>query len=962
MESQTNPNAGYAIRNLPEGTPTEVVFLGRLGNVCHIAPGNTVTANQNPPLDLTAQGAALLADNLLVLAFDAASGDLVDANDTARALVAEGADITFAQVFPEQDLAQVLDEAIDISGQLPLVAGGHAAISGACTRTSGRKAQVLFLGARGFEAPIAPSLMVHRFEAINHALAICQYAPDGSIVGGNDLFFHLVGRSADDLVGLPLGALEAELAAGEAPETFWDKLSDGQSHRCIRRHKTSDGHDVWLREVFVPTRDRGGHVVSVLSYAFDVTGEQTVRIENKSKLDAIDRAFALIEFDLSGRVLDANANFLSLMGYTLDEIVGQHHRIFCDKEYASSAALRQFWQKLGKGDFDQGEYKRLRKDGKDVWIQASYNPVFGLDGEPVKIVKVAMDVTEQRVAAAEAAGKVAAIDRAQAVIEFALDGTVLNANANFLSVMGYDLDQVVGRNHKIFCEDAYIASPDYAELWSRLRAGEYVAGVFKRKAANGREVWIRATYNPIFDLEGRPAKIVKFALDISDTQRRNLEFEGKVKAIGRAQGVVEFALDGTVLDANENFLALTGYKLDEVVGRHHRMFCAPELAASAEYAAFWEKLARGDYDAGEYRRRTKEGRDIWIQATYNPIFDLDGKPVKVVKFATDVTEQKTKSVEFQARVDAVSRAQAVIEFDLDGNVLSANDNFLRLMGYSLREVTGQNHAMFCSPDYIRSLEYRDFWLRLNKGEFHSGRFHRVGKYDRDVYIQATYNPLFDVAGNPVRIVKYATDITDQVLLEKDIGHRACEMTGLIDRLATSIQAINGATEQAETLALQTRANAETGRQALNGAIESIELIQKSASGIAEIVSIIGEIAGQTNLLAFNAEIEAARAGEHGVGFSVVAGEVRKLAERSSTAARDISRLIDESIARISEGTGRSLDASRAFVGIFESAEKTGAAIGAISESAQAQDVVTSDAVQLIRQLGDVARQEGATRQ
>lgn len=918
-----------------------------------------MTVNQTPPLDLTAQGAALLADSLLVLAFDAGSGELVDANDTARALLADGAEIAFAQVFLDHDFSTVGEDAVQVSGQLPLAAGGHAAIGGACARTSGRKPQVLFLGARGFDSPIDPALMVHRFEAINHALAICQYAPDGAIVGGNDLFFHLVGRAAEDIVGLPFGALDAELAAGDAPETFWSRLGDGQSHRCIRRHRTSSGRDVWLREVFVPTRDRAGHVVSVLSYAFDVTVEQTVRIENKSRLDAIDRAFALIEFDLSGRVLEANSNFLALMGYTLEEITGQHHRIFCDKDYAGSAAHRQFWQKLGKGDFDQGEYKRIRKDGREVWIQASYNPVFGLDGEPVKIVKVAMDVTEQRLAAAEAAGKVAAIDRAQAVIEFALDGTVLTANGNFLSIMGYEIDQVVGRNHKIFCEEAYVASPDYAEMWSRLRAGEYVAGVFKRRAANGREVWIRATYNPILDIEGRPAKIVKFALDISDTQRRNLEFEGKVRAIGRAQGVVEFALDGTVLDANENFLALTGYTLDEVVGRHHRMFCTPELAASADYAAFWEKLGRGDYDGGEYHRRTKDGRDIWIQATYNPIFDLDGKPVKVVKFASDVTEQKIRAVEFRARVDAVSRAQAVIEFDLDGNVLSANENFLRLMGYSLREVTGQNHSMFCSPDYIRSLEYRDFWLRLNRGEFHSGRFHRVGKYDRDVYIQATYNPLFDLAGNPIRIVKYATDITDQVMLEREIGDRACEMTGLIDRLSTSIHAINTATEQAETLSLQTRANAETGRHALNGAIESIELIQKSAAGIAEIVSIIGEIAGQTNLLAFNAEIEAARAGEHGVGFSVVAGEVRKLAERSSTAARDIGRLIEESIARISEGTGRSLDASRAFVGIFDSAEKTGAAIGAISQSAHAQDVVTTDAVELIRQLGDATRRDAA---
>ncbi|WP_408586196.1 PAS domain S-box protein [Novosphingobium sp.] len=922
-----------------------------------------MTFNQTPPLDLTAQGAALLADSLIVLAFEPESGELVDANDTARALLAgqESADIGLAQVFRDHaaDIGEVDAPPVQVQGQLPLADGSFAAINGLAARTAGRAERVIFMGVRAFESPIAPDLMVHRFEAINHALAICQYGPDGTIIGGNALFFHLVGRDEAEIVGQRFDALTADVAAGEDPATFWPLLADGQSHRCIRRHRNADGKDAWLREVFVPTRDRAGALVSVLSYAFDVTAEQTLRVENKSKLDAIDRAFALIEFDLSGRVLDANRNFLTLMGYALDDIVGQHHRIFCDKEYAGSAAHRQFWQKLGQGDFDQGEYKRLRKDGGEVWIQASYNPVFGLDGEPVKIIKVAMDVTQQRLAAAEAAGKVAAIDRAQAVIEFALDGTVLAANTNFLSVMGYDLDQVVGRNHKIFCEPAYVASPDYAELWSRLRTGEYVTGVFKRVAANGREVWIRATYNPILDLEGRPSKIVKFALDISDTQRRNLEFEGKVNAIDRAQAMVEFALDGTVLDANENFLALTGYAIDEVRGRKHRLFCDQATTQSAEYAAFWEKLARGEYDTGEYRRRTKDGRDIWIQATYNPIFDLEGKPVKVVKFANDITEQKRRAVEFQAKVDAISRAQAVIEFDLDGNVLSANDNFLRVTGYSLREVLGQHHSMFCSPDYIRSLEYRDFWLRLTRGEFHTGRYHRVGKYDRDIYIQATYNPILDLAGNPVRIVKYATDVTDQVLLEKDIGTRAHEMAGLIDRLSNSIHAINDATEAAGKLSRETQCNAEGGRTAISGAIESIELIQKSASGIAEIVSIIGEIAGQTNLLAFNAEIEPARAGEHGVGFSVVAGEVRKLAERSSTAARDISRLIDESIARIGEGTGRSHNASEAFTGIALSAEHTGRAIEAISQSARAQDQVTHDAVELIRKLATATNESGS---
>lgn len=690
----------------------------------------------------------------------------------------------------------------------------------------------------------------------------------------------------------------------------------------------------------------------------DIEARSAVELADRQEgyLMAIDRAFALIEFDLTGKIITANENFLTLMGYKLDQLVGKHHRMFCDPAFTKSAAYRQFWEKLGRGEFDQGEYKRLRSDGGEVWIQASYTPVLDNEGQPIKIVKLAMDVTAARLASVEAEGRAAAIDRAQAVVEFDLSGNILSANPNFLSLMGYERQALVGQQHTLFCDPAFVASPDYADLWNRLRKGDYVTGTFKRIANGGREVWIQASYNPILDIEGKPRKVVKFAYDITEQMRRNAEFEGKVRAISRAQAVIEFSLDGTILDANENFLSLTGYTLDELRGRHHRLFCDAPTAQSDAYAVFWEKLGRGEYDRGEYKRIRKNGEEVWIQASYNPIFDLEGRPIKVVKFALDITEQKLDANEYQAKVDAINRSQATIEFDLDGNVLSANDNFLRTMGYSLREIVGQHHSMFCSPDYIRSAEYRDFWLRLNSGEFHSGRFHRVGKYDRDVYIQATYNPIMDLKGNPVRIVKYAYDVTEQVRLEHEIKDRAQEMSGLVDRLSASICAINAATDAATDLAASTRSSADNGRNALSSVIEAIELIQKSSAGIAEIVTVIGEIAGQTNLLAFNAEIEAARAGEHGLGFSVVASEVRKLAERSSTAARDIGRLIDESLSRITEGTTRSREAGGAFAGITESVHKTGDAIADISRSAASQDEVSAEVVRLIRQLSSAIGQ------
>ncbi len=358
--------------------------------------------------------------------------------------------------------------------------------------------------------------------------------------------------------------------------------------------------------------------------------------------DALDRVQAIIEFDLSGKVLAANENFLRILGYELGEIIGQHHRIFCEPGFAESPAYAEFWKKLGRGEYYEAEFKRLAKGGREVWLRASYNPVFDADGRPVKVVKFATEVTAAKLQQAEFEGKVQAIDRSQAVIEFDLDGTVLTANENFLGIFGYDLEEIVGKHHRIFCEPVYAASSAYAEFWQKLARGEYHAAEYKRLGKGGGEIWLQASYNPIFDMEGRPFKVVKFATDVTASKLQNAEFEGKVQAINRVQAVIEFDLKGTVLAANENFLGIFGYRLEEIVGKHHRIFCESGYAESLAYAEFWQKLGRGEYDAGEFKRVSKDGAEVWLQASYNPIFDADGRPWKVVKFASDITEEVEK--------------------------------------------------------------------------------------------------------------------------------------------------------------------------------------------------------------------------------------------------------------------------------------------------------------------------------
>ncbi len=389
-------------------------------------------------------------------------------------------------------------------------------------------------------------------------------------------------------------------------------------------------------------------------------------LETLAKLEAINKSQAVIEFNMDGTIITANENFLNAVGYNLNEIAGQHHRIFCEESYARSQEYQQFWEKLNRGEFDSGEYKRLGKNGKEIWIRATYNPIFDSNGIPYKVVKFAVDKTPQKIAEQEFQSKIDAIGKSQAVIEFNMDGTIITANENFLNTVGYSLEEIQGKHHRMFCEPEYASSPDYEAFWEKLNRGKFDSGEYKRIGKNGKEIWIRATYNPLFDLNETPYKVVKYAADKTPQKIAEAEFQSKIDAIGKSQAVIEFNMDGTIITANDNFLNGLGYRLDEIQGEHHRMFCEPSYANSSEYQQFWEKLNLGEFDTGEYKRLGKGGKEIWIQATYNPIFDLQGKPFKVVKFATDITEKVLKVASILETVKSASEGDLTRALDVSG--------------------------------------------------------------------------------------------------------------------------------------------------------------------------------------------------------------------------------------------------------------------------------------------------------
>jgi methyl-accepting chemotaxis protein len=487
-----------------------------------------------------------------------------------------------------------------------------------------------------------------------------------------------------------------------------------------------------------------------------------------------------------------------------------------------------------------------------------------------------------------AADQVAALNRSQAVIEFDLNGKILNANENFLKTMGYALAEIQGKHHSMFVEVEDRDSPAYRDFWGKLRAGQFQAAEFKRIGKGGRQVWIQASYNPLLDKNGKPYRVVKFATDITDSKIRSMRLDGERSAIDRAQAVIEFRLDGTIVSANENFLKTMGYSLAEIQGKHHSMFVEPAIRDSAEYRDFWAKLNAGQYMAAEYKRIGKNGKEVWILASYNPVLDEKGKPFAVVKFATDVTKQKLQTANSDGQLAAIGKSQAVIEFNLDGTVITANENFLHTLGYSLSEIQGRHHSIFVEPEMRDSADYREFWASLNRGEYQAAEYKRISKSGKPVWIQASYNPILDLNGRPYKVVKYATDVTKQVLVR--MGNE--RVRNMMESVAAGAEELNASVREISEAMSKSRQTASTAVNRVEDADGQAQRLSQAAQAMTGIVEMIGNITGQINLLALNATIESARAGEAGRGFAVVASEVKNLANQAQKATEKITDEID----------------------------------------------------------------------
>ncbi len=580
----------------------------------------------------------------------------------------------------------------------------------------------------------------------------------------------------------------------------------------------------------------------------------------KGQVTAINRAQAVIEFDLNGNILTANENFLNVMGYELHEIRGKHHSIFIEPSHQNTIEYRNFWSRLGRGELDAGQYKRIGKNGKEVWIQASYNPIFDENNRPFKVVKYATDITSNIVRDSDFRGQLSAISKSQAVIEFGMDGTIITANENFLSVMGYSLDEIKGKHHRIFVEPEIYNGSDYRLFWEKLARGEYEANQFKRIAKGGREVWIQASYNPILDANNKPFKVVKYATDITKEVAQSADYSGQLQAIRKSQAVIEFNLDGIIINANENFLNALGYSLDEIKGKHHSMFVEASYRQSPEYKLFWDRLGRGEYEAGQYKRIGKNGKEVWIQASYNPILDANNRPFKVVKYSTDITEQVLANNAMKLTVDQV---QATVQAAVDGDLTQRIDmeGKTGLLGILCGDINSLVENM---ADIVGQIKSAADEISTGANEIASGNSDLSARTEQQ-------------AANLEETASSMEELTSTVKLNADNA------------------------KQANVLAEQASSVAMGGGELIQQVVMTMNSINESSQKIADIIGVIDGIAFQTNILALNAAVEAARAGDQGRGFAVVASEVRTLAQRSANAAKDIKGLISDSVRKIENG-------------------------------------------------------------
>lgn len=556
---------------------------------------------------------------------------------------------------------------------------------------------------------------------------------------------------------------------------------------------------------------------------------------------AVDRSQAIIEFRPDGVIKYANKNFLDAMGYNMREIKGKHHSIFVDPSERSSQAYQTFWAELRSGKFQMAEFKRISKSGDEVWIQASYNPIFNVLGQVTRVVKFATVITAEKIKSLKDAGKIDAINTSQAVIEFDMDGTIVTANQNFLDTLGYRLAEVVGKHHSLFVDPDYAKGEPYRKFWDELRDGKFQSAEFKRIGKGGKEIWIQAIYNPIFDPSGKPLGVVKFAIDVTQQvkARQQAEFLSVVTNETDNSVVITDA-DGRIEFVNAGFERMTGYRSSEAIGQKPGDLLQGGNTDPEAIQRIRNSLAEKRPLNEDILNYTKSGDPYWISLAVNPILGKDGNVERFVSIQVNITDAKMSALAFDARLQAIGSGNAIAEWDVSGSLTMQNDLLSDRAGYARR--AGAGIETLLDPASISAI--RDGSVVRREINWPSNR-------EQPLWFDAVFATTKNIDGDVDKFVMFGADVSDR-----------CSIVG--------------------------------------EAMEALDAVVTSSLEISKIVKSLDQIAGQTNMLSLNAAVEAAHAGEAGAGFGVVSREIGALAARSTKESKHIADLAQQSQKQVQE--------------------------------------------------------------
>jgi PAS domain S-box-containing protein len=729
---------------------------------------------------------------------------------------------------------------------------------------------------------------------INNIAIVSKTDVQGNITYVNDNFLKWAKYSKEEVMGKNHRMLKSGDQDDAIFEEMWKTISSGKVFRGEIKNKAKDGSFYWVDAIVAPVLDKQGKPKEYIAQRFVINDQIKAREETQKMLEAtraqeeeirqnmeemtsiqeqmervqiemqaqnniINSVAIVSKTDVQGNITYVNDEFLKWSKYSLEEVMGQNHRILKSGDQDDQIFV-DMWKTISSGKIFRGEIKNKAKDGSFYWVDAIIAPILDENGKPKEYLAqrfVINDQIEARIEmqemleetraqeeeirqnmeemsatqtqmerqnaiiaqnAAQQKGILDGIDATMATIEFKPDGTVVTANENFLNTTKYLLEDIKGKHHRMFVPKEVQLTDDYKTFWTDLADGEEKIGIFKRIDSDGKTLWLNAIYNPIKNAEGKVNKIIKFATDVTAQKEQEADLAAKMAGINATMATIEFTPEGIVVNANENFLTSMKCSLKDIYGKHHRNFVPKEIKESEDYSTFWSRLAAGIENKGIFKRINTKGDTVWLDAIYNPISDSEGKVIKVIKFATDITEKVELEAESKAQLDIINEIAIVSKTDLQGNITYVNEEFLKWSKYTIHEVIGKNHRMLKSGDQDDQI-FVDMWKTISGGNVFRGEIKNKAKDGSFYWVDAIIAPILDENGKPKEYIAQRFVINDQKLKEQEMQEMLEETRAQEEEIRQSMEEMTTIQEQMERVQIE--------MQAQNNIINSIAIVSKT---------------------------------------------------------------------------------------------------------------------------------------